>query len=85
MFFTYYCYRSICTELHACVCFVCVTAGLDVDRVCREVDIQALQQNISNVTFCDIGSEASGPIHHSMCWCTQSLPVGLPWSGWKLY
>jgi zinc finger protein DZIP1 len=32
-------------------------AGLDVDRVCREMDVQALQQNIANVTFCDVESE----------------------------
>ena len=32
-------------------------AGLDVDRVCREMDVQALQHNISNVTFCDVASE----------------------------
>ena len=40
----------------------CVAAGLDVDRVCREMDVQALQQNISNVTFCDVASEASKPL-----------------------
>ena len=47
---------------HFYVYMCCVAAGLDVDRVCREMDVQALQQNISNVTFCDVASEASKPL-----------------------
>ena len=50
----------MCVCVTVCVCvIVSISAGLDVDRVCRELDIQALQQNISNVTFCNIESEAS--------------------------
>lgn len=48
-------------RLSTCVCIGVVEclppAGLDVDRVCREVDVQALQKNISNVTFCNVESE----------------------------
>lgn len=32
-------------------------ASIDVDRIAREVDFQALQKNIVNVTFCNIESE----------------------------
>ena len=46
------------------------TAGLDVDRVCREVDVQALQQNISNVTFCNIESEVHVHEHVHVYTCT---------------
>ena len=32
-------------------------ASVDVDRIAREMDFQALQQNIMNVTFSNIQSE----------------------------
>lgn len=32
-------------------------ASVDVDRVARDVDIQTLQENTSNVTFCDVQAE----------------------------
>lgn len=32
-------------------------ASVDVDRIAKEMDFQALQQNIMNITFCNIDSE----------------------------
>ena len=34
-------------------------ASVDVDKIAREMDFQSLQQNIMNVTFCNIESEVS--------------------------
>ena len=62
----------------------CVAAGLDVDRVCREMDVQALQQNISNVTFCDVASEASEPLCVGLCKNFLSL-TGFSRCGRQLY
>ena len=36
--------------------FVLCVASVDVDRIAREMDFQSLQQNIMNVTFCNIQS-----------------------------
>ena len=36
-------------------------AAVDPDRIAREVDFKTLQENINNVTFCDVESELSGP------------------------
>lgn len=36
---------------------VLFSASVDVDRIAHEMDFQALQQNIMNVTFCNIHSE----------------------------
>ena len=41
----------------ATVCVPLGVASVDVDRIAREMDFQALQQNIMNVTFCNIQSE----------------------------
>ena len=41
----------------ATVCVLLDVASVDVDRIAREMDFQALQQNIMNVTFCNIQSE----------------------------
>lgn len=32
-------------------------ASVDVDRIAKEMDFQVLQQNIMNVTFCNIETE----------------------------
>ena len=34
-----------------------VIAGADVERIVRTVDFDALQDNILNITFCDIENE----------------------------
>ena len=39
------------------MCVPLDVASVDVDRIAREMDFQALQQNIMNVTFCNIQSE----------------------------
>ena len=41
----------------ATVCAPLDVVSADVDRIAREMDFQALQQNIMNVTFCNIQSE----------------------------
>ena len=41
----------------ATMCVPLDVASVDVDRIAREMDFQALQQNIMNVTFCNIQSE----------------------------
>ena len=41
----------------ATVCVLLGVASVDVDRIAREMDFQALQQNVMNVTFCNIQSE----------------------------
>ena len=46
------------TSMPKCMCVS--PAGLDVDRVSREMDFQALQQNIANVTYCNIEAEVRG-------------------------
>ena len=37
--------------------FVLCAASVDVNRIAREMDLQSLQLNIMNVTFCNIQSE----------------------------
>ena len=37
--------------------FVLRAASVDVDKITREMEFQSLQQNIMNVTFCNIQSE----------------------------
>lgn len=32
-------------------------AGVDIDRIIRDVDINTLQENIDHITFCNIESE----------------------------
>ena len=39
------------------MCVPLDVASVDVDRIAREMDFQALQQNIMNITFCNIQSE----------------------------
>ncbi|XP_069873068.1 cilium assembly protein DZIP1L [Dipodomys merriami] len=39
-------------------------SALDVERVARELDVAALQENIASVTFCDLGREACGRCGH---------------------
>ena len=39
------------------MCVPLDVASVDVDRIAREMDFQALQQNIMNVTFCNVQSE----------------------------
>ena len=34
-----------------------IVASVDVDKIAKEVDFQALQANIINITFCNINSE----------------------------
>ena len=34
-------------------------ASIDVDRIAKEMDFRALQQNIMNITFCNIETEVS--------------------------
>ena len=41
----------------ATMCVLLDVASVDVDRIAREMDFQALQKNIMNVTFCSIQSE----------------------------
>ena len=41
----------------ATMCVLLDVASVDVDRIAREMDFQALQQNVMNVTFCNIQSE----------------------------
>ena len=40
-------------EQFCCMC----AASVDVDRIAREMDFQALQANIMNITFCNVASE----------------------------
>ncbi|XP_064393960.1 cilium assembly protein DZIP1L-like isoform X3 [Halichondria panicea] len=40
-------------------------ASVDVDRIAREMDFQSLQQNIMNVTFCNIESEEFHNVDHN--------------------
>ena len=47
--------------LYLCTHLLCI-ASVDVDRIAKEVDFQALQQNIMNITFCNIETEVNtGP------------------------
>ncbi|XP_042521663.1 LOW QUALITY PROTEIN: zinc finger protein DZIP1L [Dipodomys spectabilis] len=39
-------------------------SALDVERVARELDVAALQENIASVTFCDLGREACSRCGH---------------------
>ena len=39
------------------------TASVDVDRIARDMDFQSLQQNMMNVTFCNIESEVLKWVH----------------------
>lgn len=32
-------------------------ASIDVDRIAKDVDFQALQQNVMNIAFCNIQTE----------------------------
>ncbi len=32
-------------------------ASVDIDRITKEMDFQALQQNIMNITFCNVQME----------------------------
>ena len=41
----------------ATLCVLLDVASVDVDRITREMDFQGLQQNIMNVTFCNIQFE----------------------------
>lgn len=41
--------------MYVCVCIS--IASVDVDRIAQEMDVQTLQQNIMNVTFCNALSE----------------------------
>ena len=41
----------------ATMCVLLDVASVDVDRIARGMDFQALQQNIMNITFCNIQSE----------------------------
>lgn len=43
----------------AITCVILYLASVDVDRIAKEMDFQALQQNIVNVTFCNIQAEVS--------------------------
>lgn len=39
---------------------------MDVDRIAKEMDFQALQQNIMNVTFCNIETEVKQLINDTL-------------------
>ncbi|KAM4821250.1 cilium assembly protein DZIP1L [Thomomys bottae] len=39
-------------------------SALDVERVAQELDVEALQENISSITFCDLGHEACSRCGH---------------------
>lgn len=52
----------IVTIMHMLAAFIVVVvvfpiASVDVDRIAKEMDFQALQQNIMNITFCNIEAE----------------------------
>ena len=51
----YLCYWK-CETVYLKVYCGCA-ASVDVDRIAREMDFQALQANIMNITFCNIDSE----------------------------
>ena len=36
-----------------------ITAALDVDKIAQTVDVQTLQENILNVTFCNVINEVT--------------------------
>ena len=48
-------------------------ASVDVDRIAVEMDFQALQHNIMNVTFCNIHSEVAFIITKNSLLCHSSL------------
>ena len=35
-------------------------AAVDVERIAREVDVDAIQENIVNVTYCNVEHELAG-------------------------
>ena len=50
------------THTHACRAmptppYLLPAAAVDVDRVARELDVSALQENVFNVAFCNLEAE----------------------------
>jgi len=44
-------------ELSLVIVVSCVSASVDVDAVARNMDFVTLQDNVMNITFCNIESE----------------------------
>ncbi len=62
--------KSLAVSIHHYLHCVLCAASVDVDRIAREMDFQSLQQNIMNVTFCNIESEV-----RSSAWYNNILHI----------
>ena len=55
---SWYVYECDVFNTRGCLVKWClIVASVDVDKIAKEVDFQALQANIINITFCNINSE----------------------------
>lgn len=58
----YVCTLKVGLQLN-CEC----AASVDVDRIAQEMDFQALQANIMNITFCNVDSEVKCVCRFGVC------------------
>lgn len=56
--------------------FVDFVAAVDLDRLTREMDVKTLQDNIMNVTYCNIENELVGiKVIHALSYLYFTTPI----------